>query len=120
MAMVSHDDGCRTSRTNLLHRDSATHARPGTCCRTNQQLLHGGMVKRNAGKLLWCGSRHGAMRRQNIPRIEIHPGQFVRAAAAQQFEYVHLDGFGDAPGEYAFAAHAIFELLLSLKSEEHT
>ena len=28
-----------------------------------QQLLHGGMVKRDAGKLLWCGGRHGAMHR---------------------------------------------------------
>lgn len=58
------------------------------------------------------------MRRQNIPRIEIHPREFVGAPAAQQFEYVQLDGFGDAPGEYALAAHTIFKLRLSLKQKD--
>jgi hypothetical protein len=58
------------------------------------------------------------MRRQNIPRIEIKPGEFMRAPAAQQFKYTQLDGFGDAPRKYAFAAYTIFKLLLSLKQQD--
>jgi hypothetical protein len=76
------------------------------------------MVKRDAGKLLWCGGRHRAMHRQNISRIEIHPGELVRAPGTQQFEYAQLDCFGDTPGEYALAAHAIFKLLLSFKQQD--
>ena len=42
----------------------------------------------------------------------------MRAPVAEQFEYVQLDSFGDTPGEYALAAHAIFKLSLSLKQQD--
>jgi hypothetical protein len=58
------------------------------------------------------------MRRQDISRIEIHPGEFVRTPVAQQFEYVQLDCFGDTPWHYALAAHTILKLLLSLKQQD--